>query len=411
MDTQNLYYIVATIPESGNDIVLLSSTWVIDECSDQDLRTTQMPSVRSHKFYEAVKKHTPCQPGDKKYTFKEIDRTISFSYARELELRYFIESTPISDGIVHMGLPPNREIRRGVLSEEDENTVQKQPNCPAHVKCEPPEADTCNILIRECNTCVCVCYVIIHTTITNYIVLVLLVYEDYRDIEVFPQSGMPILGCETDRESDCMCMSATSVAPCSNNSHPILSTSEDSSAFHLMEIKNMFNEVLSQVKRTAALVAHVSERCKNIEQLLETMCAENNKAEVSKSICANVPAHTMEQVIALDTQLQEEEVYRQLSDQFLGIPGGDLRTLVRNILTRLISPAISEEIHCTGKNRPFTFKNSRLHGFLLDQVSRRSEFATVDPKTVGYEARLWFKLRREQKKGKTQEVSVYQVVS
>ncbi|CAL8069018.1 unnamed protein product [Calicophoron daubneyi] len=346
MDTQNLYYIVATIPESGNDIVLLSSTWVIDECSDQDLRTTQMPSVRSHKFYEAVKKHTPCQPGDKKYTFKEIDRTISFSYARELELRYFIESTPISDGIVHMGLPPNREIRRGVLSEEDENTVQKQPNCPAHVKCEPPEADTCNILIQ---------------------------------------------------------------APCSNNSHPILSTSEDSSAFHLMEIKNMFNEVLSQVKRTAALVAHVSERCKNIEQLLETMCAENNKAEVSKSICANVPAHTMEQVIALDTQLQEEEVYRQLSDQFLGIPGGDLRTLVRNILTRLISPAISEEIHCTGKNRPFTFKNSRLHGFLLDQVSRRSEFATVDPKTVGYEARLWFKLRREQKKGKTQEAMMLPV--
>ncbi|CAL8076189.1 unnamed protein product [Calicophoron daubneyi] len=83
----------------------------------------------------------------------------------------------------------------------------------------------------------------------------------------------------------------------------------------------------------------------------------------------------------------------------------NVHSLIRNILSRLISPAMSEEIHCGGKDKPFLFKNSRIYGFLLDQVNKRTAFSSVDSKTVSYEARLWFRLRREQMKGKPQEVS------
>ncbi|CAL8082540.1 unnamed protein product [Calicophoron daubneyi] len=88
------------------------------------------------------------------------------------------------------------------------------------------------------------------------------------------------------------------------------------------------------------------------------------------------------------------------SDQLKSISGRDLRTLFRNLLSRLISPSVSEEIHCTGKGRLFVFENSRLHGFLLNQVCQRPGFATVSAKAVNTGARLWFKLLREQFRNK-----------
>ena len=65
-------YIVATLPECGNDLTMLSSTWVTSEWSPLGLPIVQIPSVRVEKYYEAVRNHRPCQPGDKKYAFREI---------------------------------------------------------------------------------------------------------------------------------------------------------------------------------------------------------------------------------------------------------------------------------------------------------------------------------------------------
>ncbi|CAL8099007.1 unnamed protein product [Calicophoron daubneyi] len=89
-----------------------------------------------------------------------------------------------------------------------------------------------------------------------------------------------------------------------------------------------------------------------------------------------IPAYTMEQMVTLNSNLQHEDYYEQLkvqSDLLLIIPGGDARTLVRNILTKLISPAVSKKIHCGGKSKLFLFKNSRIHGFLLGCNTRVGE--------------------------------------
>ncbi|CAL8084848.1 unnamed protein product [Calicophoron daubneyi] len=162
---------------------------------------------------------------------------------------------------------------------------------------------------------------------------------------------------------------------------------------------------LREQKKMAALIAHIDSRCQSLQQSVDSLSAKIQTAGDSQSPSAGIPAYNMEQVINLNSNLQHPDFYKHVSDICNSIPGEDLRTLIRNILSRLISPAMSEEIHCGGKDKPFLFKNSRIYGFLLDQVNKRTAFSSVDSKTVSYEARLWFRLRREQMKGKPQEVS------
>ncbi|CAL8093608.1 unnamed protein product [Calicophoron daubneyi] len=124
-------YIVATLPQHEDEIVLLSSTWVTDERSDRGLPVTQMPSLRPEKLYQAAKNHTPCQLGDKKYTFKEYGRTIRFSYARQMEFQLSEGSALSSDCTVQMGFSPKRKIRTVSLEEETYKEPQKTVPCPA----------------------------------------------------------------------------------------------------------------------------------------------------------------------------------------------------------------------------------------------------------------------------------------
>ncbi|CAL8084100.1 unnamed protein product [Calicophoron daubneyi] len=133
MDTR--CYVVAILPDCENEVVLLSSTWITEERSQDDLPITQMPSVRPDKLYQAAKNHIPCKPGDKKYTFHEYGRTILFSSARQMELDLSENSTISSEGTVYMGLPPKRKIRRKVFSEEETLRLPKQTaNRPAMVE-------------------------------------------------------------------------------------------------------------------------------------------------------------------------------------------------------------------------------------------------------------------------------------
>ena len=74
MDTLYAEYIVVTLPERGDELVLLSSTWLTGEFSDQGHSITQMPSVDPNRFYETVQQHRLCTPEDKKYCFDEICR-------------------------------------------------------------------------------------------------------------------------------------------------------------------------------------------------------------------------------------------------------------------------------------------------------------------------------------------------
>ncbi|CAL8100739.1 unnamed protein product [Calicophoron daubneyi] len=124
----------------------------------------------------------------------------------------------------------------------------------------------------------------------------------------------------------------------------------------------MLTDMALQAKRSAA-IAH--EDCMNIKQSIEGLSARTATTGDSIAICPDVPAYNIEQVIALDSALMADTYYRQLSERFLNVPGGDLRTLVRNILAKLISPGLSGDIHFTGRSKQFVFKNSRLHGFLL----------------------------------------------
>ncbi|CAL8072361.1 unnamed protein product [Calicophoron daubneyi] len=153
----------------------------------------------------------------------------------------------------------------------------------------------------------------------------------------------------------------------------------------------------------AASVARIDENCKYIRESMDSLHTGDRNAAVTPSNCPSVPIYTMEQLIALNSNLDEEMYNRGLSEQLRNVSGGDLRTLVRNALSRLISPSVSEDIHCTGKSRPFVFKNSRLHGFVLNLVCQRPGFATVSAKAVNTEARLWFKLRREQRRSKNHQ--------
>ncbi|CAL8068942.1 unnamed protein product [Calicophoron daubneyi] len=185
---------------------------------------------------------------------------------------------------------------------------------------------------------------------------------------------------------------------------PVQSTSRRSNSISTEDLHGLLVEISKQVKRNQAMIAHIYEYCKDKEQLEGKTCAAKNTAGDSPATDTAVPAYTMKQVIALDRKLADRVFYKQLSDQFMGIPGLTLRNLVRNILSRIFSPAMCEEIHCTGKNRPYVFKNSNIYGFLLDQVSRRPDFSSVPSSTVAYEARLWFRLRRERKKESTSVV-------
>ncbi|CAL8068093.1 unnamed protein product [Calicophoron daubneyi] len=185
---------------------------------------------------------------------------------------------------------------------------------------------------------------------------------------------------------------------------PVQSVSEDSNPITLLEIYKALMNLTQKSRRIATVVTRVHDICKEIKRSLDTQYASTKAVREPPAAFHAVPAYTMEQVIALDSRLSDNTYYSQLSDYCLRIGGGDLRTLVRNILSRLISPAMSEDVHCTGKSRPFIFKNSRLHGFVLDQVSKRAAFSGVEPKAVAYEARLWFRLRREQNRGKAHGV-------
>ncbi|CAL8082535.1 unnamed protein product [Calicophoron daubneyi] len=130
-------------------------------------------------------------------------------------------------------------------------------------------------------------------------------------------------------------------------------------------MQKILTGLMQQVGGVTASVARIDENCKHIKESMDSLHTGEKNAAITLPNCPTV---------------------------------GILRTLVRNLLSRLISPSISEEIHCTGKGRPYVFKNSRLHGFLLNQVCQRPGFATVAANAVNAEARLWFKLRRERTK-------------
>ncbi|CAL8074773.1 unnamed protein product [Calicophoron daubneyi] len=130
----------------------------------------------------------------------------------------------------------------------------------------------------------------------------------------------------------------------------------------------------------AASVDRIAENCKHIKKSIDSLHTGERNAAITLPNCPTAPMYTMEQLVALNSKLGDERYDRELvlqSDQLKIISGGDLRTLVRNLLSRLISPSVSEEIHCTGRGRSFVFKNSRLHGFLLNQVCQQLGFATV----------------------------------
>ncbi|CAL8084097.1 unnamed protein product [Calicophoron daubneyi] len=154
MDTR--CYVVAILPDCENEVVLLSSTWITEERSQDDLPITQMPSVRPDKLYQAAKNHIPCKPGDKKYTFHEYGRTILFSSARQMELDLSENSTISSEGTVYMGLPPKRKIRRKVFSEEETLRLPKQTaNRPAMVEYNLDGLESVASDIHECNAYLC----------------------------------------------------------------------------------------------------------------------------------------------------------------------------------------------------------------------------------------------------------------
>ncbi|CAL8076259.1 unnamed protein product [Calicophoron daubneyi] len=115
----------------------------------------------------------------------------------------------------------------------------------------------------------------------------------------------------------------------------------------------------------APLMTGVHEFCQEFRQMPDRLIAGSSVVGESLATCLNVPAHTMEQVMALESSLSDPAYYRQLSDFCLQVAGVDLRAIVRNLLSRLISPAMTEDIHCIGKCRKFVFRNSMIYCFVL----------------------------------------------
>ncbi|CAL8097509.1 unnamed protein product [Calicophoron daubneyi] len=118
MDPMNARYIVAILPDLGDEIVLISSTWVTSECSHSGLPITQLPSVPPHKFYKAVENHTPCRSDDIRYVFEEYGHSVIFSEARAMEKWVSEESSLSSEGTLRMGLSNKRKIGRNQQSSE-----------------------------------------------------------------------------------------------------------------------------------------------------------------------------------------------------------------------------------------------------------------------------------------------------
>ncbi|CAL8076904.1 unnamed protein product [Calicophoron daubneyi] len=121
----------------------------------------------------------------------------------------------------------------------------------------------------------------------------------------------------------------------------------------LTENTDALVELKQQGATTAAVVALVHEDSKDITQSLACIQTTEGNAASTRPSTRTLPGYAMEQIITLNSRL---------------LDGGDFRTLVPSVLSRLISPELSEEIHCTGKGRPFVFKNSRIHGFLLGKL-------------------------------------------
>ncbi|CAL8068944.1 unnamed protein product [Calicophoron daubneyi] len=375
-----------------------------------------MPSVPPKTLYHAAENHTPCQPEDKRYAFKEIFHTSMFWFARKKEREMSEDSSFSSEGTLIMGLPPKRKIKRKVFSEEETQRSPKEyvPR-PAPAEYQVPQLESCSSNTGEDQLAFIPRFP--SPTITRIPTTPMRTVSHPRHILPVNYRSSPVTAITGLHTTPPMSSSCTTnhltpserlqsppahQTPVFNS--PVQSTSRRSNSISTEDLHGLLVEISKQVKRNQAMIAHIYEYCKDKEQLEGKTCAAKNTAGDSPATDTAVPAYTMKQVIALDRKLADRVFYKQLSDQFMGIPGLTLRNLVRNILSRIFSPAMCEEIHCTGKNRPYVFKNSNIYGFLLDQVSRRPDFSSVPSSTVAYEARLWFRLRRERKKESTSVV-------
>ncbi|CAL8068525.1 unnamed protein product [Calicophoron daubneyi] len=153
---------------------------------------------------------------------------------------------------------------------------------------------------------------------------------------------------------------------------PIQSTSEDSIQISLLQINKAILDLTLEcrpaftlLRKMAPLMTGVHEFCQEFRQMPDRLIAGSSVVGEALATCLNVPAHTMEQVMALESSLSDPAYYRQLSDFCLQVAGVDLRAIVRNLLSRLISPAMTEDIHCIGKCRKFVFRNSMIYCFVL----------------------------------------------
>ncbi|CAL8099945.1 unnamed protein product [Calicophoron daubneyi] len=357
-ETQDQWYIVVALPESGGDISIISSTWLQGE------GMTKIPNVPPHKFYSAVKNHQPCKDDDEVYHYEEIARSKNFLNARDVELWYSTKGSPRSDSSINLGLSPKR--RRLKPRADEEETGRHKAVAPAHPEhdlstfLQPPTATGQPSTSQNCSQ---LPTAVIRGTIS-------------------PCVNSP---------------SETSVPATVTTEYPNSSTLSRGECSQWTEMVKM----LQEIRKT---VSHINQSCQRMQQGLDQLASERSDAVRSNLESVVIPANNIQQVITLDEKLMDEAFYSELGDICAGIPGTNLENLVRNILCRLINPSTAENIYFSGAKYPFTFKNSRLHGFLLDQVSRRTEFAAVDPNLVGREAKQWLRLRRDRRYYKPPQV-------
>ncbi|CAL8106906.1 unnamed protein product [Calicophoron daubneyi] len=244
MSTYDRYFIFATLPDCGDEIVLLSSTWLTGEYSHQGLPITQLPSGWPKKFYRAVESHTPCQPGDEKCTFREFGRSILFSHARKMESQLSEESMLGPEGTLNTGLPQKRKRRRNVSSEKEPLKVPRSNiNRPTHVEYDLPQLGSCSLSIAAPPL-----------TATSGVQSALPTYSSR-----IPTTPVRPVHRLQSPQSLQIC-----AIKCSGPS-----TSQESNLISLHDIYEVLMDMQRQQNRTAALVAHVHERCKAIQQLLE----------------------------------------------------------------------------------------------------------------------------------------------